>query len=380
MATTTYSPGLEGVVAGISKISDIDIEKSRLIYRGYDVHELAEKGCFEETAYLLLFEKLPTRPELDAFNKTLSAARAVPGFVYEAMSKVPSNAHPMDLLKVGLAVLAPSDPEYSASPTDTEANRRKAVRMTSKIGAIVANGWRISHGEKVVEPDPSLSTAANFLYMLNGKKPEEFAEKAIDTSLVLYAEHGFNCSTFTARCTVSSLSDIYSGVVSAIGALKGNLHGGANEKAMEMLMEIGTPENAEPYIRDALAGKKKIMGFGHREYRLSDSRAGIMGKIGKEAARRSGNEKWAEIADIVEKLMMDEKKLFPNVDFPAAYAYYSLGIPIPLYTPIFAVSRVTGWCANIIEQLQNNRIMRPKSIYEGDPLKPYVPIDQRPID
>ncbi|MFN8139062.1 MAG: citrate/2-methylcitrate synthase [Fimbriimonadales bacterium] len=377
MATTSYSPGLEGVVAGISKISDIDVEKSRLIYRGYDVHELAQHGSFEETAYLLLFEKLPTKAELDSFNATLASERTVPSFVYDAMSKVPSNAHPMDLLKIGLAVLAPSDPEYASSPADNDANRRKAVRMTAKMGALVANGWRISKGQDVVQPDPSLSTASNFLYMLDGSKPESFAERAIDTSLVLYAEHGFNCSTFTARVTVSSMSDIYSGVVSAIGALKGNLHGGANEKAMEMLMEIGSVDNARPYIQDALAGKKKIMGFGHREYRISDSRAGIMGEIGKEAARRSGNEKWAEIADIVEKMMMDEKKLFPNVDFPAAYAYYSLGIPIPLYTPIFAVSRITGWCANIIEQFENNRIMRPKSIYEGASLRAYVPITER---
>lgn len=377
MATTTYSPGLEGVVAGVSVISDIDVEKSRLIYRGYDVHDLAEQGSFEETAYLLLFAKLPTGTELAEFKQTIAAEMDVPSFVYEAMAKVPKNAHPMDLLKVGVAVLAPSDPDYAAPATDSEANRRKAVRMTAKMSALVANGYRISQGSEVVQPDKSQSIAYNFLYMLNGTPPEDFAEKAVDTSLVLYAEHGFNCSTFAARVTVSSLSDIYSGVVSAIGALKGNLHGGANEKAMEMLMEIGTVENAVPYITEALAGKKKIMGFGHREYRISDSRAGIMGHLGKEAARRSGNEKWAEIADIVERQLKEAKNLFPNVDFPAAYAYYSLGIPIPLFTPLFAVSRITGWCANMIEQLENNRIMRPKSIYEGDSLKPYVPISER---
>jgi 2-methylcitrate synthase/citrate synthase II len=380
MSTTArpdYSPGLEGIVAGISKISDIDVEKSRLIYRGYDVHELAKQGSFEETAYLLLLGKLPTAGELSDFKAQLAAERAVPDFVYEAMSHVPKNAHPMDLLKVGVAVLAANDPDYDAAATDHDANVRKAIRLTAKMGALVANGWRISQGQPVVQPHGGLDTAANFLYMLNGKEADQFTASTMDTSLVLYAEHGYNASTFAARVTVATLSDIYSGIVSAIGTLKGNLHGGANEKAMEMMMEIGSVENAEPWVREALAGKKKIMGFGHREYRISDSRAGIMGEMGKEAARRTGNEMWAEMADIVEKILKDEKGLFPNVDFPAAYAYYSLGIPIPLYTPIFAVSRITGWSAHIIEQLDNNRLIRPKAIYEGESLRDYVPVDLR---
>lgn len=380
MSTTTrpdYSPGLEGIIAGITKISDIDVEKSRLIYRGYDVHELAKQGSFEETAYLLLKGKLPNEGELDAFSSELAAERAVPDFVYEAMGHVPKNAHPMDLLKVGVAVVAANDADYSASPTDHDANVRKAVRLTAMMPALVANGWRIAHGQPVVQPAGGLSTAANFLYMLEGKEADDFRVSTMDTSLVLYAEHGYNASTFAARVTVATLSDLYSGIVSAIGTLKGNLHGGANEKAMEMMMEIGTPENAEAWVHDALANKKKIMGFGHREYRISDSRAGIMGEMGKEAARRTGNEKWAEMADIVERILKEEKGLFPNVDFPAAYAYYSLGIPIPLYTPIFAVSRITGWCAHIIEQLDNNRLIRPKAIYEGESLREYVPIDRR---
>ena len=376
-ARPDYSPGLEGVIAGISKISDIDVEKSRLIYRGYDVHELAKQGGFEETAYLLINGKLPAEGELDAFEQTLSAERPVPDFVYEALAKVPKNAHPMDQLKVGVAVLAPSDPDYTASPTDHDANVRKAIRLTAKMGTLVANGWRIAHGDPVVQPKGDLSTAANFLYMLNGKEADDFAVKAMNTSLVLYAEHGYNASTFAARVTVATLSDLYSGIVSAIGTLKGNLHGGANEKAMEMMMEIGSVENAEKWVHDALANKKKIMGFGHREYRISDSRAGIMSEVGKEAARRSGNTKWADMADIVERVLKQEKNLFPNVDFPAAYAYYALGIPIPLYTPIFAVSRITGWSAHIIEQLDNNRLIRPKAIYEGESLRPYMPIDER---
>lgn len=380
MSTTTrpdYSPGLEGIVAGISHISDIDVEKSRLIYRGYDVHELAKQGSFEETAYLLLLGKLPTAGELDDFKAKLAAERSVPDFVYEAMGHVPKNAHPMDLLKVGVAVLAANDPDYDAPATDHDANVRKAVRLTAKMGALVANGWHIAHNEPIVQPQGGLDTAANFLYMLYGKEADDFTVSTMDTSLVLYAEHGYNASTFAARVTVATLSDLYSGIVSAIGTLKGNLHGGANEKAMEMMMEIGSVENAEPWVREALAEKKKIMGFGHREYRISDSRAGIMGEMGKEAARRTGNEKWAEMADIVEKILRDEKGLFPNVDFPAAYAYYSLGIPIPLYTPIFAVSRITGWCAHIIEQLDNNRLIRPKAIYEGESLRDYVTVENR---
>lgn len=377
MSSATYSPGLEGVVAGVSTISDIDVAASRLIYRGYDVHELAQLGSFEETAYLLLYGKLPNATELKSFNDALDAERGVPSNVYEALRATPKNAHPMDQLKVGVAVLAASDPDYTVSPTDHEANVRKAVRLTAKMANLVANGWRIAHGQEVIEARDDLDTAGNFWWMLNGKEADEFTHKAIDTSLVLYAEHGFNASTFSGRVTVSTLSDIYSGVVSAIGTLKGNLHGGANEKAMEMLLEIGEVSNAEKYIRDALAGKAKIMGFGHREYRISDSRAGIMGEVGKEAARRVGVTKWVEIAEICERILKEEKNLFPNVDFPAAYAYYSLGIPIPLYTPIFAISRITGWTANMIEQLDNNRIMRPKSIYEGDSLKPYVPVDQR---
>ncbi|MBL1149406.1 MAG: citrate synthase [Armatimonadetes bacterium] len=376
-AQAEYSPGLAGVVAGVSTISDIDIEKSRLIYRGYDVHDIAEQGCFEEAAYLLLLGKLPNRRELDDFKKQLANERSVPDYVYEVMARVPKNAHPMDQLKVGVAALAASDPDYDVDPLNHAANVRKAIRLTAKMGNLVANGWRLAHGDPVVQPHPELDTAANFLYMLRGEKPDEYVAKSIDTSLVLYAEHGYNASTFCARVTVSAVSDIYSGIASAIGTLKGRLHGGANEKAMEMLIEIGTAENAEPYIRGKLERKELIMGFGHREYRISDSRAGIMGEMGKELGRRLGNTKWGDIADICERIMKEEKGLFPNVDFPAAYTYFLLDIPIPLYTPIFAVSRITGWSAHIIEQLDNNRIIRPKCIYEGESLRPYPPLDQR---
>lgn len=379
MAATTYpnySPGLEGVIGGISTISQIDSDRSSLVYRGIDVHDLAEKGSFEETAYLLLYEKLPTRSELAAFRKTLGEERDVPPQVYDALRAMPKNAHPMDVTRTGYAVLAAYDPDYDKN--DHDSNVRKAVRIMAKAPTIVANGYRIQHGQEVVKPDPSLNTAANFLYILHGgEKPDEFTERGMDASLTLYAEHGFNASTFAARVTVATLSDLYSGIVTGIGTLKGPLHGGANEEAMKMLMEIGTPENAEAWIRDALVNKKKIMGFGHREYKKADSRAGYLTKMAKEIGRRKGVTKWGDIADILERVMLEEKNIHPNVDFPAAYAYYLLGIPIELYTPIFVIARVTGWSAHMIEQIDHNRLIRPKAIYEGATNVAFTPIDVR---
>ncbi len=380
MSATTYpnySPGLEGVIAGISKISEIDSDRSSLQYRGYDVHDLAEKGCFEQTAYLLLNEKLPTQAELDAFKKQLAAEYEVPEGVYAALKAMPKNSHPMDLLRTGYSVLAPSDPDYAEPATNREANLRKAVRIVAKGGALVGNAHRIRQGLEPLKPDASLSVAGNFLYLMSGEKPDEYTEKVMDASLTLYAEHGFNASTFACRVTVATLSDLYSGIVSGIGTLKGPLHGGANEEAMRMILEIGTPENAEAWVRDALTNKKKIMGFGHREYKKGDSRAFYMSKVAKEIGQRKGNTTYGEIANTMERVMLEEKNLFPNVDFPAAYAYYLLGIPIDLYTPIFVMARVSGWSAHAIEQLSNNRLIRPTAIYEGAKNEPYVSIESR---
>ena len=370
-----YSPGLEGVIGGITTISEIDSLHSQLIYRGIEVRELARKGTFEETAYLLLYGKLPNRSELDEFNKTLGAEREVPKEVYETLRLVPKSAHPMDQLRAGYAVLAGFDPDYTKS--DHDANVRKAVRILAKAGTMVANGYRIRQGKDIIKPDANLRTAANFLYIMNGEKPDDYTEKVMDASLTLYAEHGYNASTFACRVTVATLSDIYSGIISGIGTLKGALHGGANEEAMKMLMEIGSPDKAEAWIRDALTNKKKIMGFGHREYKHGDSRAFYMTEVAKEIGRRKGNTKWGDIADILERVMLDEKKLYPNVDFPSAYAYYLLGIPIELYTPIFVISRVSGWSAHAIEQLDNNRLIRPTAIYEGAHGVPFIPIAER---
>ncbi|MBL8049034.1 MAG: citrate synthase [Chthonomonas sp.] len=380
MATTTYpnySPGLEGVVGGITTISEIVSETSSLIYRGINVHDLASQGSFEETAYLLLKGKLPNQAELDEFKKTLGTEREVPQEVYTALKQLPKDCHPMDIAKVGFAVYAPFDPDYAKPATDQEANLRKAVRILAKASTIVGNGHRIRQGLEPIKPNPDHTIAQNFLHLMTGNAPDAETAHVLDSSLTLYAEHGFNASTFACRVTVATLSDMYSGIVSGIGTLKGPLHGGANEEAMKMILEIGEPSKAEAWIRDALATKKKIMGFGHREYKKRDPRAIYMTKVAKELCQKSGQTKWAEIADTLEHVMETEKNIFPNVDFPAAYAYYVLDIPIDLYTPIFVVARVSGWSAHALEQLANNRLIRPNCIYEGPHNVAYTPIASR---
>jgi 2-methylcitrate synthase/citrate synthase II len=372
-----YSPGLEGVPAGISKISDIDVERSSLQYRGFDVHDLAEHGSFEETSFLLIHGHLPTPDELDAYKGRLAAARAVPSQIYDSLRGLSKNAHPMDYIRTAYSIAAGYDPDYKEPATDHDANLRKAEQIIAKGGTMVANGYRISKGQEPIDPDPELGHAANFLYMLRGEQADDFTSHVLDTSLTLYAEHGFNASTFACRVCVSTLSDLYSGIVSGISTLKGPLHGGANEEAMRMILEIGSPDKAEAWVRDALATKKKIMGFGHREYKKGDSRAFYMSKVAKEIGRQVGNTKFGDIADVLERVMLEEKRLYPNVDFPAAYAYYLLGIPIEIYTPIFVVARVSGYAAHAIEQLENNRLIRPKAIYEGPKNLEYVPLDRR---
>lgn len=380
MSATTYpnySPGLEGVIAGISTISDISSEESKLIYRGYDVHDLASRGSFEQTAYLLYYGKLPNRSELAEFTQTLAEERAVPQAVYTALKQLPKDTHPMDIAKVGFAVAAPFDPDYAAPATDQAANLRKAIRILAKASTIIGNGHRIRSGKDPLEPKREHTIAQNFLYLMNGEEPDEETAHVLDSSLTLYAEHGYNASTFACRVTVATLSDIYSGIVTGIGTLRGPLHGGANEEAMKMILEIGSPEKAEGWIRDALATKKKIMGFGHREYKKRDPRAIYMTKVGKELCEKKGQTQWSKIADILEGVMEKEKNIYPNVDFPAAYAYYVLGFPIDLYTPIFVIARVSGWSAHVLEQLASNRLIRPACIYEGPRSATWVPVDER---
>lgn len=374
-AYPNYSPGLEGVIGGITTISEIDSDRSSLVYRGYDVHDLAQNGTFEETCYLLLYGKLPNQEELNGFLDTLRRVRQLPAEVIVALRLTPKHLHPMDQLKVAYTMLAGFDPNYGHE--DHGSNVRKAMRIIATAPAIVAAGHRLRHGQEPLEPHPDLATAANFLYMLTGQVPDEETAKIFDSTLTLYAEHGFNASTFACRVTVSTLSDIYSGIVSGIGTLKGPLHGGANEEAMRMLLEIGTPANAEAWVRNALATKKKVMGFGHREYKKGDSRALWLGPVAKDLGIKRGNPTWGKIADVLERVMLEEKGLYPNVDFPAAYLYYLLGIPIELYTPIFVVARVAGWSSHAIEQLDNNRLIRPTVIYEGPKHRQWVPIADR---
>ncbi|HZO89594.1 MAG TPA: citrate/2-methylcitrate synthase [Chthonomonadaceae bacterium] len=375
MMTTTYSPGLEGVTAGISAISEVNAERNMLIYRGYDIHDLVEHCTFEEVAYLLLFGKLPNRQEYDAFRQRLATERAVPEGIYDLYRRLPSDAHPMDTLKAAVAVLSMFDPDYTQNTH--EANQNKAMRLLARIPTLVVNGYRITQGLPPIAPDPSLCHNANFFYMLTGKPPNDLFGHVFNVTQILYAEHGFNASTFAARVTVSTLSDLYSGVVSAIGTLKGPLHGGANEAAMEMLLEIGEPSKAAEWVRNALAQKQKIMGFGHREYKKGDERAKIVKQYVMELGKYVGNTRWQEMSQIIEDEMLHAKGLYPNVDFPVASAYYLMDIPIPLYTPIFVMSRITGWCAHIIEQLDNNRIIRPHSEYNGPRGLQVVPMEAR---
>lgn len=372
-----YSPGLEGVIAGISSISEIDSDRSSLQYRGYDVHDLAEKGSYEECAYLLLYGKLPTQTELDGFKVVLANEREVPEYIYDILASLPKNTHPMDMVRTAYSALAPSDPDYTKPSTDHDANVRKAVRIVAKASTIVGNGHRIRQGLKPLKPNPEHGIAENFLHLFSGEAPIPKTVEVMDASLCLYAEHGFNASTFANRVTVATLSDLYSGVVTGIGTLRGPLHGGANEEAMHMILEIGDPSKAQEWIDDAIANKKKIMGFGHREYKKGDSRAFYMSKVAKELGVEKGNTKFGEIADILEKTMAERKNIFPNVDFPSAYAYYLLGIPIDLYTPLFVVARLAGYTAHAIEQLDNNRLIRPKAIYDGPTNLTYVPITDR---
>jgi 2-methylcitrate synthase/citrate synthase II len=375
-----YSPGLEGVLAGVSSLSHIDAERNVLTYRGYDVQDLCDHATFEEVAYLLLYGELPNAPQLAEFADWLIYEREVPEAVYGVLRLLPPESEPMDWLKVAVAALALHDPEPHSN--SHIANLSKAVRLTAKMPAIVANGWRVLHSQEPTRSDDSLNHAAHFLYLLTGERPDEYAVKTLNTTLILYAEHGFNASTFTARVTVSTLSDLYSGVVAAIGALKGPLHGGANEEVMKMLLEIGEPANAEEWLRRKMTKtpenpRPRIMGFGHREYKKGDQRAQIVKGYTQELAQRTGQTKWTEMADILEDKMLQDKGLYPNLDFPVSPAYYMMGLPIPLYTPIFVISRVVGWSGHIIEQLDNNRLIRPTNLYDGPEAREYVPMEAR---
>ncbi len=358
-----YSPGLEGVIAGESTISRIDIERNRLIIRGYDLVDLTEGASYEEVAFLLLYGELPAASQLEQFEGELRAERAISGNAMDMLAKAPPSVHPMALLRSGVSALAFDDPE--AMDNSRDANVRKATRLIAKIPTILTAGQRLATGEEPVAPRADLSQAANLLYMLRGSEPAEYEAEAINVSLILYAEHGYNASTFAARVIASTTSDLHAAITGAIGALAGPLHGGANEKAMEMLLEIGDAKKTKQWVLDALAQKQKIMGFGHREYTTGDSRVPSMKLVAEKIAAATGDRHWIEVGDIAENTMMEEKGIFPNVDYPCGYTYYMMGIPIPIYTPIFVASRVAGWAAHVIEQHDGNRLIRPGHIYTG---------------
>lgn len=375
MKTAEYSPGLEGVIAGPTTVSHVNPDRNSLMYRGYDIRDLVRQSTYEEVAFLLIQGHMPTSAEYERFCDQLKEQRALPATLLDAFKSAPADSHPMDLLRAGVSLLALAEPDRNDNAHD--ANLRKAIRLTAQFPTLIAQTYRLTRGQAVIAPDNSLGHGENFLYMLTGKKPDPYVAKVFDSSLICYAEHGFNASTFAARVTVSTLSDLYSGAVAAIGALKGPLHGGANEEAMRMLMEIGSPENAEAWVLDALATKKKIMGFGHREYKTGDPRAAILTEMSTEVSERLGDLRWQRMAAIVESVMRREKNILPNVDFPTSYLYYLIGLPIEIYTPIFALARIAGWAAHMIEQLDNNRLIRPKALYEGPSHVEYVARNQR---
>ncbi len=370
-----YSPGLEGVIAGRTGICKVDSENSQLLYRGYSAEDLARDSNFEEVAYLLIKGSLPKKGELADFTKVLREEHQIPKKLLKMFNKFPSGASPMDMVRSGVSFIALFDPDVEDN--SHEANVRKAIRLTAKLPTIIAASSRVSHGKEPIEPKSEYSHARNFLYMISGTVPDDFVEKAFDVSLILYAEHDYNASTFTARVTASTLADIHSAAISGICALKGSLHGGANEKAMEMLLAIGEEERVEEWVREALLRKDRIMGFGHRVYKKGDPRALIVKKLCEQLGEKKGAPKWYRMSLKIEEIMEKEKGLYPNIDFYAGSVYYMMGIPIELYTPIFTLSRITGWSAHIIEQHDNNRLIRPMSEYTGPALQRYIPIDER---
>ena len=370
--------GLEDVVATTSAICYLDGDKGVLAYCGYDIHELASSATFEEVCYLLWHRRLPTRAELGDLQSQLAAARPLPEPIVRLMRSLPP-VDGMDALRTLISTLAHYDAEVAdASP---QAQYRKAVRLTAQVGTVVATWGRMQAGGGPIAPDPVMGQAANFLYMLTGQRPNATAVRAMDIALTLHADHELNASTFAARVSAATLTDIYSAVVGAIGALKGPLHGGANAEVMKMLLELGqnaSPERVDETIRTKLARKEKIPGFGHRVYRTEDPRATHLRQMSRELGARSGNTSWFDMSQRIEALVKNEKKLNPNVDFYSASVYYTLGIPIDLYTPIFAVSRMSGWTAHVLEQYANNRLIRPRADYTGPPYpQRYVPLDQR---
>jgi len=365
--------GLAGVIAGRTAIATVGKEGKGLTYRGYSINDLAEQATFEEVAYLLVYGRLPTRPELSDYQERLRRQRGLPGPLKTVLEQIPGNAHPMDVMRTGCSTLGALEPEGESRDQISVANR-----LIACFSSILLY-WHHFHlsGKRTDTATGDDSSAGHFLHLLHGKKPDELYRRAVDVSLILYAEHEFNASTFTARTIISTLPDFYSAVTGAIGALRGPLHGGANEAAMELIERFSTPGEAEEGILNLIAAKKLIMGFGHRVYRISDPRSDIIKAWSKKLAEAAGDKRLYPVSERIEQVMRREKKLFPNLDFYSATAYRFCGIPTPMFTPLFVVSRITGWAAHIIEQRGDNRLIRPTADYIGPEPRPFVPISKR---
>ncbi|HLT57536.1 MAG TPA: citrate synthase [Limnochordales bacterium] len=372
---TTFKAGLEDIVALRSEICFIDGQRRRLVYRGYDIGEFIGKATFEEVVYLLWHGQLPTQDQLSAFRRQIADAQDLPRELVDLLRSFPRNAEPMAVLRTAVSALGVVDPD--AGIHDQEANRRKALRILARVPMIIAYHARLREGQEPVPPRADLGLAANFLLMLRGSEPDEVETNIFDACLILHADHELNASTFTARVTASTLSDIYSAITGAIGALKGPLHGGANEQVMRTLLEIGDPERVEPWLTEALANKQRIMGFGHRVYKTGDPRADFLRQFSQQMSQLRGETRWYEMSRRLEELMYERKGLYPNVDFYSASTYYLMGIPTDLFTPIFAFSRVSGWAAHVLEQYADNRLIRPRAEYAGPQDLRFVPLAER---
>ncbi len=367
--------GLEGVVAAPTRLCDLDGARGRLAYHGYDIDDLAPYASFEEVVWLLWHGELPRARELERFRKELARARRLPPLVLRAVRVFPKTMHPMRVLQAGVALLGGLDPD--AEDNAPEANLRKATRLVAQMATLTTAFHRIRQGKRPVPTRPALSHAANFLYTLSGRTPKPVDVRAFDAALVLYAEHEFNASTFTGRVVASTLADMHSAVSGALGALKGPLHGGAGEAVMRTLQEVGHPDRAEAFTRQALAEKRRLMGFGHRVYKAGDPRARILRQLAEDACRQSGEAIWFDTAVRLHEVVNREKGLIPNVDFYSAPLFYALGIPVNLFVPVIAVSRIAGWTANLLEQYADNRLIRPRAEYVGAARRPFQPLAAR---
>jgi citrate synthase len=375
MERSVTDRGLREIVAAQTRLSDIDGQAGRLWYVGYDIHDLAGRTSYEEVVHLLHELRLPTQTELDTLTDFMVEEREVSRFLQDLMPTLAQQTSPMSMLRTSVSAASAYDPD--GWDDSVEADRRKALRLIAKTPTLLAMYHRMRTGQEIVPPNTKLPHAANFLHMLLGLEPSQEDAEVIDTTFVLYADHTMNASTFTARIVASTLADMFSAITAAIAALKGPLHGGANEESMKMLEEVGSPDRAEAYVRDRLERRQKVMGFGHAVYKTMDPRAVVLKRLSKETGERHGDTSWYEISEAIERTVAEQKGLFPNVDFYAASVYHTLGIPTDLMTPIFAVARMAGWTAHVREQYADNRIIRPGSEYVGPIDQTWVPIDDR---